>query len=91
LKWPKKILIKYLRIIDLMEEFGPDLGMPFSKAMGAGLFEIRAKGLEGIGRAFYCTVLKDEIVILHGFIKKTGKTPSKELEIAKKRMQEVKL
>ncbi|BBL36350.1 hypothetical cytosolic protein [Coxiella burnetii] len=39
---------------------------------------------------FYCTQVKKEIVILHAFIKKTQETPIKELEIAKKRMKEVK-
>lgn len=90
LKWPKKILAKYLRIAELIEEFGPDLGMPFTRPMSKGLFEIRAKAQEGIGRAFFCTVVQHEVVILHSFIKKTEKTPNRELEIAKKRMQEVK-
>ncbi|ABS76640.1 type II toxin-antitoxin system RelE/ParE family toxin [Coxiella burnetii] len=47
-------------------------------------------GQEGIARFFYCTQVKKEIVILHAFIKKTQETPIKELEIAKKRMKEVK-
>lgn len=89
LKWPKKMLAKYLRIIDMMETYGPDLGMPFTKAMGKGLFEIRAKGQEGIGRAFYCTIQGNEIVILHEFIKKTQKTPKADLGIAKKRLREL--
>lgn len=90
LSWPVKILAKYLRIVDLIEIHGPDLGMPHTKAMGNGLFEVRAKGQEGIGRAFFCTILKKEIVILHNFIKKTDKTPRKELEIALRRLQEIK-
>ncbi len=89
-KWPKKLLAKYLRITDLMIDAGANLGMPFTKAMGNGLFEIRVKAQEGIGRVFYCTVVKQEIIVLHSFIKKTQKTPLKELEIAKKRMLEVK-
>ncbi len=90
LKWPKGLLAKYIRIMDLMQEHGADLGMPFTKAMGDGLFEIRVKAKEGIGRVFYCTVINKEIVVLHGFIKKTQKTPSKEIKTALKRMQEVK-
>ncbi len=53
--------------------FGPNLGMPFTRAMGKGLFEIRAKGKEGIGRAFFCTIVDRRIVILHTFIKKSQK------------------
>lgn len=88
--WPQKMLAKYLRIIDLMEKEGPDLGMPLTRAMGGGLFEIRAKSVEGIGRAFFCIVIDREIVILHQFIKKTNQTPRKELEIARERMKVVK-
>jgi len=60
-----------------------------SKSFGKGLSEIRAKGQEGIGRSFFCTIKGNEVVILHSFIKKTNKTPKKELEIAQKRMKEV--
>ncbi len=64
--------------------------MPHTRAMGGGLFEIRAKGREGIGRAFYCTVIGQRIVILHAFTKKTDQTPQRELDIARTRMKEVK-
>jgi phage-related protein len=73
-----------------MEVYGPDLGMPHTRAMGDGLFELRLKGMEGIARVFYCTVVGRKIVILHQFIKKTDKTPSKELTVARRRMKEVK-
>lgn len=73
-----------------MTIFGPSLGMPYTRAMGGGLFEIRAHGREGIARVFYCTVVGRKIVILHGFVKKTEKTPRNELEIALRRMKEVK-
>ena len=57
--------------------------------MGQGLYEIRAKGQEGIGRAFFCMIIGKENIVLHGFIKKTQKTPAKELNIAMKRLKEV--
>ncbi|MCJ7600019.1 MAG: type II toxin-antitoxin system RelE/ParE family toxin [Desulfobulbaceae bacterium] len=72
-----------------MEMYGPNLGMPHTRAMGDGLYEIRAKAEEGIGRAFYCTLVEKRIVILHGFIKKTDKTPVRELKTARNRMKEV--
>ena len=68
----------------------PDLGMPHSRAMGGGLFELRLKAADGIARVFYCTLVGRRIVMLHQFIKKSEKTPRKELEIARKRMKEVK-
>ncbi|MDZ4251756.1 MAG: XRE family transcriptional regulator [Sulfuritalea sp.] len=47
------------------------------------MFEIRAKGEEGIGRAFFCALMGRRIVILHDFIKKTRQTPAKELKTAR--------
>lgn len=87
--WPVGIYADYLKLIQLMEDHGADLRMPHSRAMGQGLFELRCKGPEGIGRAFYCTMVGREIVILHSFIKKTQETPAKELAIARKRLNEV--
>ena len=88
--WPDGIRASYLRIIETMREYGPDLGMPHTRAMSGGLFEIRAKGREGIGRAFYCTVVGQRIVILHAFIKKTESTPPREIEFARARMRKAK-
>ncbi len=87
--WPVGIRAVYARITERMEVFGPNLGMPFTRALGEELFEIRAKGQEGIGRAFFCTVVGHEIVILHAFIKKTEKAPRKELALARKRLKEI--
>ncbi len=58
--------------------------------MGKGLFEIRAKAQEGIVRGMFCTTSGNTIVVLHVFLKKTQVTPKKELDLAIKRMKEVK-
>ena len=87
--WPVGIRAGFLRIIELMQAYGPDIGVPHTKAMGAGLFEVRAKGREGIGRAFYCTLVGERIVILHAIIKKSDKTPARELTTARARQKEV--
>lgn len=84
------IKAKFEAIKDKMLEQGPDIGMPFTRAMGKGLFEIRAKGQAGIARGLFCIVSNSTIVILHVFIKKTESTPKKELELAIKRMKKVK-
>ncbi len=55
---PADILADYFRLADLLSEFGPQLGMPHSRAMGDGLFELRPKGKQGIGRVFYCFLIK---------------------------------
>ena len=87
---PAGFLGRFLRYSDRMEVYGPDLGMPHTRAMGDGLFELRLKAAEGIARVFYCTTVGKKIVILHQFIKKTDKTPPKELTIARRRMKEIK-
>ena len=77
-RWPDGILADYAHLMELLIEFGPNLRMPHSRAMGGGLFELRAHGREGIGRAFYCFVVSHRIVILHAFVKKTQETPQNE-------------
>lgn len=88
--WPPKIAASYARITDRIIDNSPNLGMPYTESFGERLFEIRAKGQEEIGRAFFCTLIGQKIVILHVFIKKSQKTPKKEIELARKRMKEVK-
>lgn len=85
---PVGLLARYLQLTDRMMQFGPDLGMPHTRAMGSGLFELRLKSQEGIGRVFYCTLVKRRIVMLHQFVKKSDKTPPKDLAVARKRMKE---
>ena len=87
---PPSLGARYARVTELMLDFGSNLGMPHTRAMSDGLFELRIKGREGIGRVFYCTLVGKRIVMLHGFVKKSQKTPSKELKIAKRRLAEIK-
>jgi len=89
LRFPIGILANLLHVLELIEDFGPDLGKPHTAPMGKGLFEIRAKGKEGIGSSLFCTRKGKEIIILHSFVKKTQRTPKKELELARKRMKEL--
>lgn len=90
LKLPAGFVARFLRYAERMELFGPDLGMPHTRATGSGLFELRLKAAEGIARVFYCTLVGRRIVMLHHFIKKSEKTPRNELEKARRRMVEVK-
>ena len=87
-KWPVGVRAVYARVTERMVIHGPNLGMPFTRSMGNGLFEIRLRGKEGIGRAFFCTIVEKQILILHVFHKKTQKTPLRELELAKNRLKE---
>ncbi|MDA8431239.1 MAG: type II toxin-antitoxin system RelE/ParE family toxin [Geobacteraceae bacterium] len=87
--WPVGLCARFRALSVRMEEYGPNLGMPHTRALGDGLFEIRAKAEEGIGRVFFCTMVGRKIIILHSFIKKTDKTPKRELDIALTRQKEV--
>ncbi|MEO8223845.1 MAG: type II toxin-antitoxin system RelE/ParE family toxin [Gammaproteobacteria bacterium] len=89
LQLPAGFLARFVRYAERMEVYGPDLGMPQTRAMGRGLFELRLKAAEGIARVFYCTVIGRQIVMLHQFTKKSEKTPRKDLEVARRRLEEV--
>jgi phage-related protein len=70
-------------------EFGWPLGMPYCRSLGDGLWEVRSNLVDGkIGRVIFF-VAQERMVLLHGFIKKTPKTPSQDLKLALKRMREV--
>ena len=75
--------------LDLMRvQFRWPLGMPLCRSMGDGLWEVRTNlPSNRIARVLFC-VVKERILVLHGFIKKTQKTPDEELALARKRKKE---
>ena len=87
--WPADIVADYARIAELLMQHGPSLRLPHSRAFGSGLFELRPRGRAGIGRAFYCFLVDQRIVVLHAFIKKSQQAPERELLLARKRLKEV--
>lgn len=87
--FPVGIQARYIHLTQRILTFGPNLGMPHSRAMGRGLFELRLKSKEGIGRVFYCNLRGQRVMMLHAFVKKSAKTPTQELKIARDRMTEV--
>lgn len=76
-----KEIAKVIRTIELLEEFGNDLGMPHSRHLSDGLLELRIRGTREV-RIFYC-FHKKQAVLLHACIKKTQKTLDKELDRAR--------
>jgi len=68
-----------------LQERGSQLREPHSKSLGEGLLELRVRAY----RLFYCFRPGSRIVVLHAFTKKSQATPRRELELARKRMQEV--
>jgi phage-related protein len=89
LAMPAGLLARFVRYAERLEIFGPDLGMPHTRAMGGGLFELRLRASEGIGRVFYCVVSGRRIMMLHVFTKKTQRTPVREIDVARKRMRQL--
>ncbi len=87
---PDGLLARYLHLTDLMIEFGSNFGLPHTKAIDKGLFELRVKSKEGIARVFFCTKIGKKIIMLHSYIKKSQKIPKREFKIAVSRMNEVK-
>lgn len=83
-------LARLVHIRALIEIDGPNLGKPHTDSFGGGLFEMRLKGTDTIARVFFCYLKGERIVFLHTFIKKTQKTPHREIETARERMEEVK-
>ncbi len=71
-------------------EFGWPIGMPVCKPLGSGLYEVRSSLQSNrIARVIFC-IEGSEMILLHGFIKKTQKTPQEDLEMAKKRYRRIK-
>lgn len=71
--------------VDFLAEVGNRAREPYSKSFGKGLFELRIKS----GRIFYCFKPGGVIVLLHGYSKKSQKTPQREIDTALRRMEEV--
>lgn len=81
---------KLIRVIDAVQALGP-MGLPrdWSKYLGDGLWELRFRGRDGIARAIYLTTAERRVVIVRVFAKKTQKTPTHELDLARARAKEV--
>ena len=87
---PDTLAARYVVLTRRMVAVGPNLGAPHTDTFGDGLFELRLKGQEGIARVFFCALVGRRVMMLHSFIKKSQRTPLREIEIARKRMKEVK-
>ena len=67
---------------------GWPLGMPLVGSLGGGLWEVRSTIPHGIARVIFC-MKAHQMVLLHGFIKKTQKTPAQDLELARSRSKKI--
>ncbi len=83
-----KLRAKMLRCIEILRDSGNELREPYTKYLGDGLFELRAKQGNDISRVLYFFVVGKKIVLTNGFIKKTQKTPKREIAMADKYRQD---
>ncbi len=79
-----KMRAKMLSMISLLQDNGYELREPYSKHLSDGIFELRAKVGSDITRVLYFFYVERHIILTNGFIKKTQKTPPKEIDRAKK-------
>jgi len=87
---PLDIQARFLRIVRLIESAGlPNVFEPYVKHLDGALWEMRMKGKDGIARAVYVTAAGCRVVVVHVFVKKTKKTPRREIETAQRRAKEV--
>ena len=83
-----KMRAKMVKTIALLEENGPALREPYSKPVGDGIFELRAKVSTDITRVLYFFFVGQKIILTNGFVKKTDKTPPGEKSLAKQYRRE---
>jgi phage-related protein len=87
---PPDMRARLARMTDLVSEHGLEsLPRDWVKSLGDKLWELRITGRDGIARAIYVTATGRRVVIVRIFIKKTQKTPQRELELARQRAKEV--
>lgn len=84
----EKMKAKLFGLVDILEEKGNQLRLPYSEHLGDGIFEIRAKVGSDISRVLYFFYYEGRIILTNGFVKKTQKTPPGEIEKAKKYRKE---
>ena len=78
-----KMKAKASRLLLLLQENGTELREPYSKYLEDGIFELRIKQGNNISRILYFFISGSQIILTNGFMKKTLKTPRKELKLAK--------
>jgi phage-related protein len=87
---PPDMLARFLRYGDIIEQAGLEaLPRDGVKHLEGKLWELRITGRDGISRAIYVTASGRRVVVVRVFVKKTQKTPQRELDIARQRAKEV--
>lgn len=80
--------VRVFRIIKLLKEYGVLIKEPYTRQVRGKIRELRIKDNQGAIRILYLTYTGKRFILLHGFVKKTDKTPVNEIEIAEKRLND---
>ncbi|MDP2681866.1 MAG: type II toxin-antitoxin system RelE/ParE family toxin [Deltaproteobacteria bacterium] len=80
--------VKVFRIIKLLKDYGVLLKEPYTRQVKGKIRELRIKDNQGAIRILYFTYTGKRFILLHGFVKKTDKTPVREVEVAEKRLND---
>jgi len=87
---PADMRARFIRVVELIETFGlQSVGHPHVKHLEGALWEMRLSGKAGIARAVYVTVTGKKVVVVRVFVKKTQKTPRREINLALERAKEI--
>jgi phage-related protein len=87
---PVDMKARFRRVVELIQSFGLDqVREPHVRHLEDSLWEMRMKGRDGISRAIYVTARGRRVVVVRVFVKKTEKTPRREIGIARERAKEV--
>ena len=87
---PSDVRARFARIGQLIHVHGLErVGEPYLKHLEGKLWEMRMKGRDGIARSIYITATGHRVVVLRSFVKKTQKTPRREIELALDRAKEL--
>jgi phage-related protein len=79
---------RFLRMVELIQQYGFDhLGRDDATQLQGKLWELRMHGRDGIARALYFTAHRRRVIVVRAFVKKTQKTPLREIKLGLTRMQ----
>ena len=87
---PRDLRVSFDKVVTLIEELGlTRVREPYVKHIEDNLWEMRLRGRDGIARAFYVTVIGRRVMVLRVFVKKSQKTPPREIKLAWQRAKEI--
>ncbi len=89
-KLPVDLQARFLHVAEMLEDLGPRrVGEPHIRHLGKKLWEMRMRGKDGIARAMYFAATGKRLIVVRVFVKKSRKTPRREIEIATGRIRDL--